>query len=276
VPEASPALDTLIGRLLAKKPAERPAAPQVRRELRAVAPPRPASMEMLASSIVAERPDLSAHAAPDGTVSILFSDIENYTALTERLGDLRAQRVLHVHNRIVREQVARYHGHEVKSLGDGFMVVFGNARRAVLCAIEIQRAFADYDRGHPEEPILVRMGLRTGETIRESGDFYGKAVIMAARIDAAAQAGEILVSQTFKEVTQSAGDIRYDDGHELVLKGLSGTHRVFRVLSPEAAVCATCAGFGTSCVRAGGRGNCRQIRTRSHRRWSPARTRRAG
>ena len=76
----------------------------------------------------------------------------------------------------------------------------------------------------------MRIGLNTGEAIREAGDFFGKTVVLAARIGAAANGGQILVSATFKAMTESAGDIRFDGGRDLNLKGLSGSHRVFAVL----------------------------------------------
>lgn len=197
----------------------------------AAAPPSDsATIDALASSTIAERPNLGAHAAPDGTVTILITDIEDSTPMTERLGDLRAREVMAIHNRIVREQVASAQGYEVKSVGDGFMIAFSSARRASQCAIGIQRAFAAYCRERRKVPIRVRIGVHTGEAIREEGgDFFGKAVIMAARIGALAQAGEILVSAIVKEVTQDAGDFRYDEGREVPLKGLAGTHRVFRL-----------------------------------------------
>jgi len=177
-----------------------------------------------------ERPNLQAHAAPDGTVSILFSDIENSTMMTERLGDLRAQEVLHEHNDLIRKQVAEQKGFEVKSMGDGFMVAFSSARRALLCAIGIQRAFEEYSKQHPSEPIRVRIGLHMGEAISEGGDFFGKTVIMAARIGAKANAGDILVSSVFKAVTESAGDLQFDAGYDVELKGLSGSYHVYRAL----------------------------------------------
>ncbi len=226
-----PDLDSLILKLLAKNPDQRPReASAVRSQLEAIMAPAPTTIEDVAASVVMERPNLQAHAAPDGTVSILFSDIENSTVMTERLGDLRAQEVLHEHNELVRRQVAEQKGFEVKSMGDGFMVAFSSARRALLCAIGIQRAVADYSHGHPDQPIRVRIGLHTGEAISEGGDFYGKSVIMAARIASKARAGEILVSSIFKAVTDSAGDLQFDDGYDVELKGLSGTYRVHRVL----------------------------------------------
>ena len=230
-PGISPALDALVLKLLSKTPAERPlSATVVRETLHTIAGSSRGAMDQLASTVMVERPNLSGHTAPDGTVSIMFSDIENSTLIIEKLGDLRAQEVFQIHNRVIREQVAKQNGYEVKTMGDGFMVAFSSARRALLCAVEIQRQFAAYSREHPDAPVRVRIGLNTGEAIREAGDFFGKTVVLAARIGAAARGGQILVSSTLKDMTESAGDIRFDDGQDVNLKGLSGSYRVFRVL----------------------------------------------
>jgi len=230
-PGISPALDALVLKLLAKTPAERPlSAAMVRETLHTIAGASRGAMDQMASTVMVERPNLSGHAAPDGTVSIMFSDIENSTLIIEKLGDLRAQEVFQIHNRAIREQVASQGGYEVKTMGDGFMVAFSSARRALLCAVEIQRWLATYSKQHPDAPLRVRIGLNTGEAIREAGDFFGKTVVLAARIGAAARGGQILVSATFKAMTESAGDIRFDGGRDLTLKGLSGSHRVFEVL----------------------------------------------
>ena len=90
----------------------------------------------------AERPDLGRASAPDGTVTLLFSDIENSSRLTERLGDQRWLEVIGAHNTIVRAQLDEHDGYEVKSQGDGLMLAFPGARQAVMCAIDIQRALA--------------------------------------------------------------------------------------------------------------------------------------
>ena len=187
------------------------------------------SIGAVASAVTIERPDLRSHTAPDGTVTILFSDIEGSTQMTERLGDQRMQQVLRGHNGIVRDQVAAYDGFEVKSLGDGFMLAFSSARRALQCAISIQQAFAAHNQEHPEEPVLVRIGLHTGELVQEMEDFFGKNVILASRIADQAKGGEILVSSLLKELTESGGDIQFGDQREVELKGLAGVSRVYPV-----------------------------------------------
>ncbi|MEE8346635.1 MAG: adenylate/guanylate cyclase domain-containing protein, partial [Dehalococcoidia bacterium] len=161
-------------------------------------------------------------------VTILFSDIESSTAMTERLGDKRWLELLRGHNAIVRKRVAAHEGFEVKSEGDGFMLAFGSARKALACAIDIQRAFAERNES-ADEPIKVRIGLHTGEAIKEDEDFFGRNVILAARIASQAGGGEILVSSLLKELAESAGDIAFGDGREVELKGLAGTHRLFEV-----------------------------------------------
>ena len=187
------------------------------------------SLEQVAAAVQEERPDLTADVMPDGTVTILFSDIEDFTALTERLGDLRAQDVLRAHNELVRGQVAACGGHEVKSQGDSFMVSFAGARRGLRCAIGIQRSFEEWSAKHPEHPLRIRIGLHTGEAIREEDDLFGRSVIMAARIAAQAEGGVILVSSLLKELAESSGEFRFGDPRTAVLKGLAGEHVLYTV-----------------------------------------------
>ena len=187
-----------------------------------------ASIDAVASLVYAEKPDLRKHASPDGTVTLLFSDIEGSTAKTEKLGDQRWMEVLREHNAIIREQLAAHDGFEVKSEGDGFMLAFQSARKALHCAIETQKAFAKRAESS-DVPISVRIGLHTGEMIKEGDDFFGKHVNLAARIAGQAVGGEILVSSLLRELTASGGDIDFGDGGEVELKGLTGTHRLYAV-----------------------------------------------
>jgi class 3 adenylate cyclase len=185
------------------------------------------SIDAVAAVVEDERPDLTGHTAPDGTVTILFSDIEGSTEINERMGDHRWMEVLREHNTIVRDAVRLHGGFEVKSAGDGFMIVFAQPRSGVECAVAIQRALAARieDGG---EPIRVRMGLHTGEAIRERDDFFGRNVVVAARIAAQALGGEVLVSAPLRELADGA-DIAFGEPRELGLKGLQGTYRVYSV-----------------------------------------------
>src|SRR3990170_4201324 len=162
--------------------------------------------------------------------TILFTDVEGSTALTQRLGDARAREVLREHERIVREALAAHGGSEVKTMGDGFMASFGSATKALECAIAMQRAFEERSASlpaHPEafegraepqpsahastgsaradrsvgaEAIRVRIGLNAGEPVAEEGDLFGTAVNLAARIAAQAQGGQVLVSDVVRQL----------------------------------------------------------------------------
>jgi class 3 adenylate cyclase len=225
------------------------------------------SIESVAQIVQKEQPDLRPHAAPDGTVTIMFSDIEGSTEKTDRLGDKRWMEVLREHNAIVREQIKAHNGFEVKSEGDGFMVAFQSARKAIECAVGIQRALAERNRGvgaqHQDssiergtgreggeaggrasspgaappqasdpgataEPIRVRIGLHAGEVIKEGEDFFGRNVIMAARVASQARGGEILASSVLKALVEGS-DVAWGEKRTVELKGLPGEHEIWVV-----------------------------------------------
>jgi class 3 adenylate cyclase len=188
------------------------------------------AIEAVVDSAISRARDISGQVSFEGTVTILFSDIEDSSALYEKLGDLRAHEVISIHNEIFRQQIVAHKGIEVKALGDSFMIAFSSARRAALCAIATQRSIAAYCDGHPDLPIRVRMGLHVGEVINESSDYFGKAVILAARIAARAKGGQILVSSTFHDLTANAGDLRFTPMGETPIKGLAGVHQIFEVV----------------------------------------------
>jgi class 3 adenylate cyclase len=174
-------------------------------------------------------PDLEDGGLPEGTITIMFSDIEGFTSITERLGDRRAMEILREHNGIVRERIARSGGHEIKAQGDGFMVAFGGASSALQCAVGIQHDFAARNRFNPDMPVQVRLGLHAGEAIRDGNDFLGGAVILAARIAQQAKGGEILVSSVLKDLCDLSGEFRFEQGRDVYLKGLSESRRVYSV-----------------------------------------------
>jgi class 3 adenylate cyclase len=177
--------------------------------------------------------------------TILFTDVEGSTALTQRLGDTKAREVLRGHERIVREALKAHGGSEVKTMGDGFMASFGSATRALECAIAMQRAFAEWNAaavarpstgsGRAEEAgpgraevIRVRIGLNAGEPIAEEGDLFGTAVILASRIGAKAAGGEILASDVVRQLVAGKGFLFSDRG-ETALRGFEDPVRLFEV-----------------------------------------------
>ncbi|HVW33372.1 MAG TPA: AAA family ATPase, partial [Acidimicrobiia bacterium] len=192
------------------------------------------SVHLIAAAVEDERPDLAAVTSPEGTVTLLFSDIEGSTAANERLGDQRWMQVLRAHNQIVRAEIARQGGFEVKSQGDGFMVAFSSARKALAGAAAIQRALQAHGRAHPEEATRVRMGLHTGEALKEGDDFFGTHVALAARVAASAAGGEILVSSLLKDLTSGSGEFTFGAGRDVDLKGFSESRRVYPLRWEEA------------------------------------------
>ncbi len=179
------------------------------------------------NEFLGEGEEAAAVAAPAGLVTILFTDVEGSTALTQRLGDARAREVLRQHERVVREALRSHGGAELKTTGDGFMASFSSATRALESAIAMQRAFAQHNES-AEEPILVRVGMNAGEPIAEEEDLFGTAVIEAARIAASAKGGEILVSNVVRELAKGK-DFLFADRGEVALKGFDEPVRLYEV-----------------------------------------------
>jgi class 3 adenylate cyclase/pimeloyl-ACP methyl ester carboxylesterase len=163
----------------------------------------------------------------EGLQTILFTDVEGSTALTQRLGDAKARDLLREHERMVREALKAHGGSEVKALGDGFMTSFSSATKALECAIAMQRAFAAHNEA-AEEPIKVRVGMNAGEPIAEDDDLYGTAVNEAARITATAKGGEILVSDVVRQLVKGK-DFLFSDRGEVSLKGFDEPVRLYEV-----------------------------------------------
>jgi class 3 adenylate cyclase len=186
--------------------------------------PLTTSIEAVADLIGGERPDLTPLTSSEGTVTIMFTDIENSTATNEALGDDHFLPLLLRHHDIVNAQTGAASGAVVKPQGDGFMLAFSSVRRGVECAIGIRREVSALDG-----PIYVRMGLHTGEPVRHADDFFGRDVAYAARIRAAASGGEILVSALVRSLVEPSGSVSFDGPRELELKGFDGPQAVYSV-----------------------------------------------
>ncbi|HEY7947174.1 MAG TPA: nuclear transport factor 2 family protein [Acidimicrobiales bacterium] len=187
------------------------------------------SLETLVSYAETVRPDMAEAAAPDGTVSVVFTDIEGSTEMTERMGDHGWMELLRWHDAIVRENAGRFDGFVVKSQGDGFMLAFSSAARALDFALAVQTRTA---AGYGDQPVRIRVGINTGEIIRERDDFYGRAVIKAARVAAQAQGGEVLVSDLVAGLVAGVDRFRFGPERVAELKGLAGRHTLYPLLQP--------------------------------------------
>jgi adenylate cyclase len=189
------------------------------------------SIEDLADWAEVERPDL-ARVTPDGRVVILFSDIEESTALNERIGDRAWVKLIGSHDKLVQRLVHKQSGHVVKSQGDGFMVAFARPEQAVRCGIDVQESLNGDAKRKRHNDIRVRIGIHMGRSVRRGDDLFGRNVAMAARVAAEAVGGEILVSETVRDALSDPDDfpdIRFDEGREVELKGFSGSYRLFAV-----------------------------------------------
>ncbi|HEY1075249.1 MAG TPA: adenylate/guanylate cyclase domain-containing protein [Fontimonas sp.] len=184
------------------------------------------SLDAMIAAVEQRRPDFSASTAADGTVTIAFSDMEGFTAMTQRLGDAAAHQVIKAHNHIVRRALRAHGGQEVELQGDGFLLAFADPAQALQCSTVIQQQCAEYSRRHPDTPIRVRIGLHCGTPIKEGDRFFGITVILAARIAAQAQGGEVLVSDALHAAVGNDASFAFGASRVAELKGLSGTHRM--------------------------------------------------
>src|SRR5262245_7392771 len=153
--------------------------------------------------------------------TVLFTDIVGSTDKASELGDSRWRALLDRHHAVVRAELARFRGEELDTTGDGFFAAFDGPGRAIQCALAIREAVRSLG-------LEIRAGLHTGECERIEGKLGGIAVPTGARVAGLAGAGEVLVSQTVKDLVAGAG-IVFEERGEHELKGVPGTWRVYAV-----------------------------------------------
>jgi class 3 adenylate cyclase len=191
---------------------------------------RETSMETVARSVNHAPPSLHEVKHDSGTVTIVFSDIESSTERATAMGDSAWMKVLASHNDIIRRHVEAWEGAVVKNQGDGFMLTFGGARRALRAMIDVQDELAAVADKEPEQGVRVRVGVHTGEVIAEDGDIFGKHVMLAARVGGLAGGGEILVSSLVREIASARGDLTFGEPRSVLLKGIEGEHLVYPLI----------------------------------------------
>jgi class 3 adenylate cyclase len=190
---------------------------------------QPTSIDVIASALGPAPPDLGAFSSPDGALTLLFTDIEDAAAMRERLGEERWSDLLRDHRTMLERIVEHHDGNVVKSESDGHMVAFSSAHQGLRCAIELQRTFAGRTLSALGAPLGVRTGLHAGYVIVNAEDFYGRNVVLAARIADRARGGEILVSEALREYTETDPTFRFEERGEFHFKGMLGEHVVSAV-----------------------------------------------
>jgi class 3 adenylate cyclase/ketosteroid isomerase-like protein len=198
-----------------------------RTKIEAFGRPLTMTIDELEQIVQREHPDLSGTLDSEGTVTIVFTDIVDSTVMLGRLGDHAWLELLRRHNAIVEEATEEHGGTVVETQGDGSMLAFPSARKAVACAHAIQRAvgaaFADLS-----PPIAVRIGVHTGDALHEGARFFGTTVHYAARVASHARGGEVLVSSVVQELVAGPG-IDFHESREVELKGIVGLHQLSAV-----------------------------------------------
>jgi class 3 adenylate cyclase len=163
-----------------------------------------------------------------GFRTILFTDMEGSTPLTQTLGDDQAMEVMRTHNDIIRGALHSRGGREVKHTGDGIMASFISPKRAVECAIDIQRQFAVHGENRDHMPIRVRIGLSAGEPVDENRDLFGACVQLGARVCGAAEPGQILAPASVRDLCLGKG-FEFSDVGDTQLKGFDQAVRLYEI-----------------------------------------------
>jgi len=170
----------------------------------------------------------------EGTVSIMFTDVEGSTQLLSTRGFTESHEIMKAYETIVGEKISEHAGRRIKGLGDGVMVSFGSTRHAVECALDIQKAINAYSAANPQRQLKIRIGINTGEVVEEAGDFFGAAVNMAARVAGKAKGGQILVSEVVRQLVGPVSEVKFTYRGAYKLKGFPDRWRLHDATPGEA------------------------------------------
>jgi adenylate cyclase len=181
------------------------------------------SIDAIASALEPVLPGVGRVSSPDGAVTLMLVDIHEAPAVAERLGPEGWSALMRDHTALVRQLVTHHDGEVVTEREDGFLASFPSAHAGLHCAVELQRTLG------PGYDSPVRAGLHSGFVISNPDGPLGRNVVLAARIAAHAKGGEILVSQTLKEYTESDPSFSFRELGEFHFKGLLGEHTVYAV-----------------------------------------------
>lgn len=182
------------------------------------------SIDVIASALEPVTPALGRMSSPDGAVTLMLSDIADAAAAAEDLGPERWEQLIRDHHVLVEQLVSRHDGQVVKWQADGFLASFSSAHAGLHAAVDLQRTFTA-----GPSALAIRVGVHSGFVMGNPEQLMGRNVVLASRIAGQAKGGEILVSSSAKEYTQSDPSLRFEEHGEYHFKGLLGEHVVYSV-----------------------------------------------
>jgi class 3 adenylate cyclase len=183
------------------------------------------SIDVIASALEPVTPALSRMSSPDGAVTLMLSDIADAGAAAEELGPERWQQLVSDHHLLVERLVSAHDGQVMKFQDDGFLASFNSAHAGLHAALELQRTFTA-----GSSSLAIRVGLHSGFVMGNPEQLMGRNVVLASRIAAQAKGGEILVSSTARDYTQTDPSFRFEEHGEYHFKGLHGEHVVYSLI----------------------------------------------
>jgi adenylate cyclase len=187
------------------------------------------SIDVIASSLEPVIPALGTVSSPDGAITLMLSDIADADTMAGQLGPERWERLLADHRLLVEQLVGRHDGQVVRFERDGFLASFNSAHAGLHAAVELQRTFTGPAGEAGAPAIQVRAGLHAGFVIANPEQLLGRNVVLASRIAGQARGGEILVSSTLRQYTETDPSFRFELHGEYHFKGLLGEHTVYAV-----------------------------------------------
>jgi class 3 adenylate cyclase len=190
---------------------------------------QPSSIDRIAAEPEPVTPDLRGLTSPDGAITLMLSDIADAEAVAERIGPDRWEQLLSDHHALVEGVVADHEGHVAKFDRDGFFASFNSAHASLRAAVELHKRFADLPIDPEDGLVAPRIGLHSGFVLASPEEPQGRNVVLAARIAAQAEAGQILVSSSLKQYTERDPSFRFEPHGEYHFKGLVGEHTVYSV-----------------------------------------------
>ena len=168
-------------------------------------------------------------------VAVMFTDIKGSTQFFETYGDIEGRALIEKHNKILFPLIEKYQGKIIKTIGDAIMAMFEDPEKSVLCAIEMQKALAEYNHSQDErhKEIHIRIGLNWGLGVVEENDVFGDVVNVSARVESQCEPDQILISESLYQTVRKSEDILCRFFGEVEVKGKSEPLKLYRVIWSE-------------------------------------------